>query len=197
MRNDILERRDEIVGWLENSDHLISKREICRRLECRIDTLESYLKKMNIEYAGNQGTRRLRTVSDDQWFTENSVRSNNCIRKRILNYNLIAYECRLCDVIDSWNGSEINLHLDHINGDNRDNRLDNLRFLCPNCHSQTDTYCAGNITNKGMKKVSDEDLLAALNEHPNIRKALMAVGLSPKGGNYHRCHRLQTEGLSL
>lgn len=45
----------------------------------------------------------------------------------------------------SWNNKELKLDLDHINGDPTDNRLDNLRFLCPNCHSQTNTYKGKNI----------------------------------------------------
>lgn len=45
-----------------------------------------------------------------------------------------------CSVIDEWLGKPITLHLDHINGDTSDNRLVNLRFLCPNCHQQTPTW---------------------------------------------------------
>lgn len=45
-----------------------------------------------------------------------------------------------CPVIDEWLGNPITLHLDHINGDTSDNRLANLRFLCPNCHQQTPTW---------------------------------------------------------
>ena len=41
-----------------------------------------------------------------------------------------------------WNDKKLSLQLDHINGDNSDNRLENLRFLCPNCHTQTETYCS-------------------------------------------------------
>lgn len=45
------------------------------------------------------------------------------------------------------------LHFDHINGDNTDNRLENLRFLCPNCHSQTETFCAKNFKGQYIKEV--------------------------------------------
>lgn len=54
----------------------------------------------------------------------------------------IEYRCNnsVCSVIDIWNGKPIVLHIDHISGDWLDNRSENLRFLCANCHTQTDTY---------------------------------------------------------
>jgi Zn finger protein HypA/HybF involved in hydrogenase expression len=153
--------------------------------------MHTYFKEMGIEYAGNQSSKNIRVLSDDEFFVENSTKSNHAIKNRILQYGLIPYKCSHCDVKDTWNGIPIKLHLDHINGDNRDNRLDNLRFLCPNCHSQTDTYC-GKAVNNNKQKVSDKALIEALNKHDNIRKALMSVGLSPKGGNYNRCYKLRS-----
>lgn len=52
-------------------------------------------------------------------------------------------KCELCG-ITSWQEKPISFHLDHINGRHDDNRIENLRILCPNCHSQTDTYSGKN-----------------------------------------------------
>jgi hypothetical protein len=53
----------------------------------------------------------------------------------------IAHECAICGTAPMWREEPLILMVDHINGDYRDNRRDNLRFLCPNCHSQTATWC--------------------------------------------------------
>lgn len=72
--------------------------------------------------------------------TRESLIHRNQIKKWILKFKLIPYRCRECD-ISTWRDRKLTLHLDHINGDPRDHSFDNLRFLCPNCHSQTITYC--------------------------------------------------------
>ena len=65
------------------------------------------------------------------------------VRQRLINQGIIKYEC-LCGNKGEWMGKKITLQLDHINGDNKDHRKENLRFLCPNCHSQTRTYGSKN-----------------------------------------------------
>lgn len=82
--------------------------------------------------------------SNDEIFCENSTFSRHSLKSKILKDNLIEYKCAICGNNGVWNGKEIVLQLDHINGKSNDNRLENLRFLCPNCHSQTDTYSGKN-----------------------------------------------------
>ncbi len=67
-------------------------------------------------------------------------RSNSHLRRRLLKAQLLKAECSGCG-LTSWRGRPLPLHLDHINGDHTDNRLENLRILCPNCHAITDSWC--------------------------------------------------------
>ena len=86
----------------------------------------------------------------DDIFTKNSKVTRKVIRGYILRNHLIEYQCAFCGNEGEWIGKPIALELDHIDGDNTNNELDNLRFLCPNCHATTSTYRGKNkkcITN--------------------------------------------------
>ena len=92
--------------------------------------------------------RFLREVSLDFIFKENSKYDSSFVRLKVLKNNLLKYECQNCPLKNEWNGKPLTLQLDHIDGDNTNNKLDNLRFLCPNCHTQTDTFGSRNLKNK-------------------------------------------------
>lgn len=81
-----------------------------------------------------------RKYSNDEVFCIGSTLPRQKVKNRIMKEKLIKYKCSGCGNDGEHNGKVLSLHLDHINGVNDDNRLENLRFLCPNCHSQTETY---------------------------------------------------------
>jgi 5-methylcytosine-specific restriction endonuclease McrA len=89
--------------------------------------------------------------TNEEVFVENSTYPRHRLKERIIKEEMIPYVCHECGMDDIWNGKKIVLQLDHINGVNDDNRLENLQFLCPNCHSQTHTYAAKNRHNSARK----------------------------------------------
>jgi 5-methylcytosine-specific restriction endonuclease McrA len=96
-------------------------------------------------YYGDGHSRR--KYSNDEVFCKDSTLPRQKVKNRIIKEKLIEYKCSDCGNNGEYNGMPLSLHLDHINGINDDNRLENLRFLCPNCHSQTETY-AGKANKK-------------------------------------------------
>lgn len=81
---------------------------------------------------------------DKDVFVKDSTFARHLIKKRILQQNLLPYKCAICDLGPEWNNKPMPLILDHINGVNNDNRLENLRFICSNCDCQLDTYKSRN-----------------------------------------------------
>ena len=80
-----------------------------------------------------------------KYLVENSSIGNSRLIRILKEFNLIPYVCE-CGISDYYNNKDIVLQLEHINGIRNDNRLENLKFLCPNCHSLTETYGAKNMT---------------------------------------------------
>lgn len=80
--------------------------------------------------------------TEENTFIENSTASQATLRKKYYDGHYSEYKCSICG-INTWNGKSLILRLDHINGNNHDDRLENLRWVCPNCDSQLDTFCRG------------------------------------------------------
>jgi DNA-binding CsgD family transcriptional regulator len=79
----------------------------------------------------------------DETFAPNTHRSRGYLKARLLRLGLKRDSCEACGV-NIWLGAPLSLALHHVNGDRLDNRLENLQLLCPNCHSQTDTFAGRN-----------------------------------------------------
>jgi len=155
-------------------------------------SVKARIKEMGLDtshFVGQGWNKGLKLVSDDEIFRENSRHSAGSIRNHVIDRSIVVYRCAICDIPPEWMGHDLSLELDHIDGDSTNNTPGNLRFLCPNCHSQTPTFRGRNV-NTGSKKVSDEDLLESIKSSDSLRQALIKVGLAPKGGNYGRCYKL-------
>ena len=81
---------------------------------------------------------------DCEVFLSGKKQDNDFIKHRMVKSG-IENKCSVCGLPGEWNGQPLTLQLDHINGDNKDYELKNLRLLCPNCHSQTDNFCGKNV----------------------------------------------------
>jgi predicted nucleic acid-binding Zn ribbon protein len=98
------------------------------------------------------------------------------------------FACNGCGLTE-WRGQPIGLQLEHKDG-NRDNNVrENLEGLCGNCHCQTPTWCGRN----NSRRVSDDEMRDAIRQTSSIRKALVSLGMAPKGGNYKRIKRIDNE----
>jgi predicted DNA-binding protein YlxM (UPF0122 family) len=126
-------------------------------------------------------------------------------KKRILNsdFNELSWDnkrlyllyesnhtCQKCD-LSEWMGQKLSFEIDHIDGDRLNNNRNNLIVLCPNCHCLTKTWRGKNKNYKRFKINDTEILTLLLKNNWNIRKTLIELNLSPKGGNYKRCHKIR------
>lgn len=82
----------------------------------------------------------------DEILIINSTYQNTVhLKTRLLKESRIINKCAECGCEPVWRGKQLVLRLDHINGKRNDNRIENLRLLCPNCDSQQPTFCGRNI----------------------------------------------------
>jgi hypothetical protein len=87
--------------------------------------------------------------------------NSHSLKLKLYELELKGKKCEICKISSEWNGKHLSLHLDHIDGNNSNNLLKNLRILCPNCHSQTETYAGKK--NKGV--LSKKQKLEAVDNH--------------------------------
>lgn len=121
-------------------------------------TFDKYVEKWNLDTSHFLGIRKPnnnQALPDSKIFVKDSSASHSAVVRRAK--EVLNYTCEICGNTGNWQGKELVLQLDHINGDNSDNRKENLRFLCPNCHSQTDTFGSKNTDRKKKNKCLDCD----------------------------------------
>lgn len=97
----------------------------------------------------NKELREIYTV--EEIFIKNSPVNQKVMRGYVKRHQLLKYQCQQCGCDGNWQGGQISLEIDHIDGDNKNNELSNLRYLCPNCHALTETYRGKNKALKAQK----------------------------------------------
>lgn len=103
------------------------------------NTVIARLDKYGINYSNLTGPKTLTKRQEDNVFIENSTASQATLRRWYFKGQYTPYICSICGQEPVWCGKELTLILDHINGKNHDDRLENLRWVCPNCNQQLDT----------------------------------------------------------
>jgi len=149
-------------------------------------------------YKTNQNWRKGKTVLNDDrieskhtLFCENSSARREYIKGLIIKHNLIEYKCFDCGLKNEWNGKILNLQLDHINGVKNDNRLENLRFMCPNCHSQTETWCKSK--GNSINNLDIEILINTINESFSMTKLIDKLGIYDTQNNRKKIKKIMIE----
>lgn len=111
-------------------------------------TLKKYIENFNIDTKHFRITTRGKNKVISDILVENSISDRRIIKKYLISNNLKEYKCELCGQDENWLGKKITLILDHKNGINNDNRIENLRFVCPNCNATLETHGGKNIKHK-------------------------------------------------
>lgn len=129
------------LGYSKNSTATKQIKERCEKLNISLLHLKG----------SNSSNKKLKL--EDIFILDSKV-SQSTLRKYYQKGNYTEYKCSICGLSPFWNGKELTLTLDHINGNNKDDRLENLRWVCPNCDRQLPTFCSKNMNyeNREYKK---------------------------------------------
>ncbi len=137
-------------------------------LKKRLDEEKINYSHINLGLGSNKGRKFIKEkIPLDQILVKDSEYNRSNLKKRLISELNWKEECSDCGNKGEWQGKKLTLQLDHVNGNSKDNRIENLRFLCPNCHSQTETFsgkihlknkcelCGNKISNKNSKHCMD------------------------------------------
>lgn len=141
----------ELIKICNESNSMV---EAAQKLSLPYSTFARHAKRLNV-YKPNQGGKGYKKAwnkTSKEDFINNILIENSPwngkgqkVKKFLIEYGLKVDKCEICGLGNIWNNKKLVLQIDHINGIKTDNRIENLRIVCPNCHTQTDTFSSANI----------------------------------------------------
>jgi hypothetical protein len=156
-KKDSFYETDEFKDIVSKSRNIL---DVCNNLGLKVtggnrNTIKKWIKIRNIETSHffHKRVSRSSKYSLDEILIDDSLYTNiPHLKKRLFRQSIKERKCELCGQGEEWMGKKMALILDHKNGKNNDNRIENLRIVCPNCNGTLDTHGGKNIKNK-LKQV--------------------------------------------
>jgi len=154
-----------------------SMRQASIELDIPLTTFVRHAKRLGV-YKTNQSGKGLSKKSGNKIPLEDILNGDHKqykssdLHRRLVNAGFKEEKCELCGITE-WNDNKLSFDLDHIDGDSSNNLLDNLRIICPNCHSQTPTYRGRSRKHKNQKRISDQELIVAMKSTENFSKGCL------------------------
>lgn len=173
--------QEELLIMTEEST---SMRELCRKIGYTNNgnnhkTVQSRLDKFGISTAHFTGVAKGAVKRcPENVFIKDSTANQSTLRRWYEKGEYSPYVCAICGQEPFWNGAPLSLTLDHINGDNHDDRLENLRWICPNCDRQLPTFAGKNVTSRYNEKIEKNHCIDC------------GIEISPAAKRCEKCHQI-------
>jgi hypothetical protein len=187
-----VEELKEIIACCNNYTHIIQTLRINNYYH---KYLSKFIKDNNVDISHFKRDEKTKVPFKDRLTKDSRKLHSSDIKDYLVENNIVKYECAECQIGDTWRGKPLSLQLDHINGDHYDNRIENLRLMCPMCHSQTDTYTGRNLRRFEVKRCSscekvlkiDNSTLKCADCIAKDRTKCTVCNTNPRPGNWSKC----------